>query len=83
MQYLMFQEDGWGGAVFPSDEPGSGPTVYFGSDDIDADIGRVRDLGGTAEKGAPIPQVGWFAVCADTEGNAFSLFQSDESAAID
>ena len=27
----------------------------------------------------PIPQTGWFARCKDTEGNAFSLFQADES----
>ena len=27
----------------------------------------------------PIPHVGWFARCTDTEGNEFSLFQSDES----
>jgi uncharacterized protein len=27
----------------------------------------------------PIPGVGWFARCKDTEGNPFSLFQSDES----
>ena len=25
------------------------------------------------------PHVGWFAHCSDTEGNTFSLFQSDES----
>ena len=28
----------------------------------------------------PIPHVGWFARCSDTEGNSFSLYQSDESA---
>jgi predicted enzyme related to lactoylglutathione lyase len=28
----------------------------------------------------PIPGVGWFTRCKDTEGNPFGLFQSDESA---
>jgi predicted enzyme related to lactoylglutathione lyase len=28
----------------------------------------------------PVPGYGWFAACKDTEGNAFSLWQSDESA---
>ncbi len=27
----------------------------------------------------PIPHVGWFARCTDTEGNDFSLFQRDDS----
>jgi hypothetical protein len=26
--------------------------------------------------------VGWFARCHDTEGNAFSLFQSDETVPV-
>jgi predicted enzyme related to lactoylglutathione lyase len=29
----------------------------------------------------PIPQIGCFTHCTDTEGIAFSLFQSDESVA--
>jgi predicted enzyme related to lactoylglutathione lyase len=41
----------------------------------------VRKLGGEAENKEPIPHVGWFARCKDTEGNPFSLFQSDESVA--
>ena len=58
-----------------------GTTIYFGSDDIDADLAKVRELGGEAEDKKPIPHVGWFARCKDTEGNSFSLFQSDESVA--
>ena len=46
---------------------------------IDKTIARVRELGGSAEDKQPIPTVGWFARCSDTEGNDFSLFQSDES----
>ena len=40
----------------------------------------MREGGGTAEDKIPIPHVGWFTSCQDTEGNSFSLFQSDESA---
>jgi predicted enzyme related to lactoylglutathione lyase len=42
----------------------------------------VRELGGEVllEK-QPIPGVGWFARFRDTEGNKFSLFESDESVA--
>ena len=81
MDYRMFQDDGWGGAVYPQQEGEQGPIVYFGSDDIDADIAKVSELGGKADAKQPIPHVGWFARCWDSEGNSFSLFQSDESVA--
>ena len=44
MQYLMFQEGDQGGAVFPKMGDG-GTTLYYGSDDIDADLAKVRELG--------------------------------------
>ena len=78
MQYLMFQEGDQGGAVYPKQEQ-DGPVVYYGSDDIDADLTEVRELGGEADDKQPIPHVGWFARCKDSEGNEFSFFQSDES----
>ena len=81
IDYRMFQEDRWGGAVFTSDGSTRGPVIYLDSDDIDADVAKVRELGGEAEDKQPIPHVGWFARCHDTEGNPFSLFQSDESVA--
>jgi predicted enzyme related to lactoylglutathione lyase len=80
MDYRMFQDDGWGGAVYPKMDM-DGPVIYFGSDDIDADIAKVRELGGEGGDKEPIPHVGWFARCKDTEGNSFSLFQTDESVA--
>jgi uncharacterized protein len=81
LDYRMFQDDGWGGAVYPQMEDEGGTTIYFGSEDIDSDLAKVRELGGTADDKQPIPHVGWFARCKDTEGNSFSLFQSDESVA--
>ena len=79
--YRMFQEDGWGGAVYPMQEGEQGPIVYFGVENIDAELAKVSELGGQADEKQPIPHVGWFARCKDTEGNPFSLFQSDESVA--
>ena len=55
--------------------------VYFDTDDIDKTIAKARELGGKADNKQPIPHVGWFSRCVDTEGNEFSLFQSDESVA--
>ena len=66
-----------GGAIFEGDAPGI--IVYFETDDIGVTIDRVNELGGSAGEKTPIPHVGWFARCTDTEGNAFSVFQSDET----
>ena len=80
MEYHMTQAGGEpGGAVYPSQAGERGPVVYFGTDDIDATVAKVRELGGTADDKQPIPTVGWFARCKDTEGNTFSLFQGDDS----
>ena len=79
-KYLMWQEGEQGGAVFKMDQfPAGGTTIYLGSEDIEADLAKVREFGGEAEDKQPIPQIGWFARCKDSEGNEFSLFQSDES----
>ena len=75
--------DGQGGAIYPAQEgqsPGT-PIVYFDTADIDASIAKVRELGGTADDKQPVPTHGWFAGCTDTEGNAFHLWQGDETAA--
>jgi len=82
-QYLMWQQDDQGGAVFKMEgAPASGTTIYLGSDDIDGDLAKVRELGGEAEEKQAIPSIGWFARCKDSEGNEFSLFQSDESVPV-
>jgi predicted enzyme related to lactoylglutathione lyase len=76
VDYRMYQEGDQGGGVYAGD---GGTLVYYGGDDIDADIAKVRGAGGEAEDKQPIPGVGWFTRCKDTEGNSFGLFQSDES----
>ncbi len=81
IEYWMAQTtEGQGAAIFPADGSKAGPIVYFDTDSIDASIAKVRELGGKAEEKVPIPHIGWFARCTDTEGNDFSLFQGDESA---
>lgn len=83
VEYHMTEAGGEpGGAICPSQSGERGPIVYFGIEDIDATLARVGELGGSVEQGKqPIPGVGWYARCKDTEGNPFSLFQSDESVA--
>jgi predicted enzyme related to lactoylglutathione lyase len=79
IEYHMTEGVDPGGAIYPSDGEERGPIVYFDVEDVDAAVARINDLGGKAEDKQPIPGVGWFARAWDTEGNPFSLFQSDES----
>ena len=80
MDYRMFQSaEDQGGAILASDDPGN-LTVYFDTDDIDASLAKVGELGGQAGDKTPVPGHGWFAACRDTEGNAFSLWQVDAEA---
>jgi uncharacterized protein len=79
VEYNMFEGQP-GGAIFPAQESDRGPIVYFEAEDIDAEIERIRELGGTADDKAPVPSMGWFARAKDTEGNTFAVWQSDDSA---
>jgi uncharacterized protein len=69
-----------GAAVFPADGDARGTRTYFDVDDIRASAGRVNELGGSADDPQPVPGMGWFASCKDSEGNAFGLWQTDPSA---
>jgi predicted enzyme related to lactoylglutathione lyase len=69
------------GAAITNMEPGKrGLRVYFDVDDVTAGAARVKELGGEANDPQPVPNMGWFAVCKDSEGNEFGLWQTDESA---
>ena len=82
MEYRMARTgESQGGGLYQSDDRDGHLIVYFDTDDIDATIAKIRELGGSAEDKQPIPGVGWFTSAKDPEGNVFSLFQGDESAA--
>ncbi len=78
--YHMTQFDSESGAAISGDESGSNPTVYFDTDDIDASIAKVKQLGGESGDKMPVPGMGWFVACKDNQGTEFSLWQNDESA---
>lgn len=65
------------GAVSSSDRKGL--LLYFSTSDIDASVSRVGELGGSAAEPGAIPGVGRYATCTDTAGNAFGLFQPDQT----
>jgi predicted enzyme related to lactoylglutathione lyase len=82
MDYRMAQTGpGSGAAIYASDTRDGHPKYYFDTGDIDASAAKVRELGGRADDKQPVPGHGWFAACADSEGNEFHLWQADSSAA--
>ena len=78
-EYNMFEGEP-GGAIYPSTDADKSILVYFETDDIDAELDRIRDSGGDTEDKMPVPSMGWFAQAKDPEGNPFAVWQVDENA---
>ncbi len=80
-EYHMTRISDQAGAAITGLEPGwRGPRAYFDVDDVNAGVARVRELGGEAGEPLPVPGMGWFVTCRDTQGNDFGLWQTDPSA---
>ena len=80
-EYHMARISDTTGAAITNMEPGKrGTRAYFSVDDINAGAARVKELGGEADDPLPVPSMGWFATCKDTQGNEFGLWQNDPSA---
>ena len=80
-EYHMTRISEQSGAAITDMEPGKrGIRTYFDVDDINAGAARVTELGGESGEPLPVPNMGWFAICTDTEGNEFGLWQTDPSA---
>jgi predicted enzyme related to lactoylglutathione lyase len=75
-------EPGINGALFQRGDA-TVTSVTMSVDSIEEAIGRVQSEGGKVVQGrTPIPGMGWFAVCEDTEGNRIGLFTNDPSATM-
>jgi hypothetical protein len=68
-------DNGPAGAITPSEEGFSHPRVYFATEDIDASVKRLAELGGRSEDVQTVPGVGRLAHCHDDQGTPFSLFE--------
>jgi predicted enzyme related to lactoylglutathione lyase len=81
-EYLMTRLSEQSGAAIyvPDPKDKRGTRAYFDVDDVNAGAARVKELGGEAGDALPVPGMGWFALCEDTEGNEFGLWQTDPSA---
>jgi predicted enzyme related to lactoylglutathione lyase len=74
-------EPGINGALFQRADD-SETTLTMSVDSIEDAIARVEAEGGRVVQGkTPVPSMGWFATCEDTEGNKFGLFTNDPDAA--
>ena len=82
--YLMFHGDGGPGggfiqAGYAGTEAG-GALVYVDSEDIDATLRRVEELGGTIEvPKTAIPDAGAFSIVRDPAGGRIGLYQAPPS----
>jgi predicted enzyme related to lactoylglutathione lyase len=80
LNYAMWEAaDGTGGG-FPqvsAESPAGQVLVYIHSDDIDADLRKVEQLGGTVvHPKMEIPNTGWFGLFKDPTGNVLGLYTS-------
>ena len=74
-------EPGINGALFQRGES-SQTTLTMAVDSIEEAAASVLAAGGKVlQDKTPIPSMGWFATCEDTEGNQFGLFTADPNAA--
>lgn len=80
-RYLMIKNgDANNGGIRELSPPGMPPNwaVYFGTDDLDAALARVEELGGSKLVPEPIDiQMARIAVVADPQGAAFALYDGE------
>ena len=77
MEYSMISNAGHSnGGIHPAMPPGTPPhwLAYFGTDDIDASVAKVAELGGTALSGVMDIGVGKIAPIQDPQGAVFALY---------
>ena len=72
---------GVGGGLGKRGDPSQKITSYVGVDNIEAYSTQVGALGGkVVQPKMTVPGFGYLAICADTEGNTFGLWQEDSKA---
>jgi len=71
---------GINGALFQRNE-NAGTTITMSVDSIEDSITKIKSAGGSVlQDKMPIPSMGYFATCKDTEGNTIGLFTNDPKA---
>lgn len=69
------------GGMMPRIHPQQPITNYVSVPSVTRAAAKVEKLGGTVCKPkTPVPGMGYFAICLDTEGNTFALWEMNERA---
>ena len=69
------------GGLMTRKHPNQPVTNYIAVPSVDESAAKVEKLGGTICKPkTAVPQMGFFAICRDTEGNEFALWEKNERA---
>jgi uncharacterized protein len=69
------------GGLMTRKHPDQPITNYVAVSSVDASATQVEKLGGAICKPkSAVPHMGYFAICRDTEGNEFALWEANESA---
>ena len=78
-EYMLFSTPGGpGGGINKVEKanPGANVLVHVEVDTIDPYLQKVEGLGGAVHKAkTEIPEIGWYAVVKDPDGNLLGLFQ--------
>jgi predicted enzyme related to lactoylglutathione lyase len=81
-KYMMVQttdlegNQGVCGGMLPRQAPEHTPVNYIGVPSVDEYLSKIESLGGKVIMGkTPVPECGYFAVCLDTENNAFGIWE--------
>lgn len=79
MDYMFFVGGNIGGGYVPlADGRKPGDVIcYISSEDIEADLARIKKLGGSVVEGkTEVPGAGWWAVFKDPAGNELALWKT-------
>jgi len=82
MNYWTIQtQEGAGGGMWKRQQPNQKIVDYFGVSSVSDSSTKVVKLGGKIlMPKIAVPKMGYFAVCMDTEGNVFGLWEADSQA---
>jgi predicted enzyme related to lactoylglutathione lyase len=69
------------GALKKRKHPQEPITNYISVNSVTGFAAKIEKLGGKiCMSKTAVPQMGYFAICQDTEGNTFAIWESDENA---
>ena len=74
-------EKGVDGGMMARQHPQQPITAYFDVSSIDQHVAKIEGIGGqVVVSKTAVPGFGYFAVCLDTEGNSFGIWENDADA---